>query len=162
EAVRRHGVHTLIGAGWVAALSWLDSSYAWWLLLPVIAPLALSIPLSVYSSRVSLGRLLRGAKLLCIPEESDPPDELRRMRAYVSQPEAAPGFVDAVVDPRVNATTRALSHARVKSSPGQERRRDRAVGEALTQDPHALREDRKVFLLSDGLALSQLHEQVWT
>jgi membrane glycosyltransferase len=162
EAVRRHGIHTLIGAGWVAALAWLDSSFAWWLLLPVVGPLTLSIPISVYSSRVSLGRRLRQARLLCIPEESDAPDELRRMRAHVGHTKAAPGFVQAVVDPRVNAIARGLSRSRVKYSPSQERRRDRAVGEALVAGPDALRDDRKVFVLSDAVALSQLHEQVWT
>ena len=162
EAVRRHGVHTFVGAAWVTAVYWLDSSYAWWLLLPVAGPLALSIPISVYSSRVSLGRLLRRARLLRTPEESDPPDELRRARMHAGQAEAAPGFVDAVVHPRVNAMVCALSRARMKYSPRQELRRDRAVGEALTEGPHALSDDTKVFLLTDAIALSQLHVQVWT
>ena len=125
-------------------------------------PLALSIPISVYSSRVSLGRLLRRARLLRTPEESDPPDELRRARMHADQAEAAPGFVDAVVHPRVNAMVCALSRARMKYSPRQELRRDRAVGEALTEGPHALSDDTKLFLLTDAIALSQLHLQVWT
>jgi membrane glycosyltransferase len=161
EAVRRHGVHTLVGGAWVAAVYWLDSSYAWWLLLPVVAPLTLSIPISVYSSRVSLGRGLRRARLLRIPEESDPPDELRRTRVHASQAETAPGFVDAVVHPRVNAMACALSRARLKDSPRHELRRDRAVGEALKEGPHALSDQKKVFLLTDAIALSQLHFQVW-
>jgi membrane glycosyltransferase len=162
EAVRRHGVHTLIGAAWVAAVYWLDSSYTWWLLLPVVGPLALSIPISVYSSRVSLGRLLRRARLLCIPEESDPPEELRRTQLHAARAETPLGFVDAIVDPRVNAMACALSRARVKYSSSQERRRDRVLGEALTVGPTALSDSEKVFLLADAIALSQLHLQVWT
>jgi len=154
-------VHTLVGAAWVAAVYWLDSSYAWWLLLPVVGPLTLSVPISVYSSRVSLGRLLRRARLLRIPEESDPPDELRRTRVHAAQAEAAPGFVEAVVHPRVNAMACALSRARVKYSPRHELRRDRAVGEALKEGPHALSDAKKVFLLTDAITLSQLHFQVW-
>src|SRR4029453_7304360 len=73
EAIRRHGAQTLLGGVWAATVYWFDSSYAWWLLLPVVGPLALSIPISVYSSRVSLGRALRRARLLLIPEESTPP-----------------------------------------------------------------------------------------
>jgi membrane glycosyltransferase len=162
EAVRRHGVHTIIGAAWVTAVYWLDSSYAWWLLLPVVGPLALSIPISVYSSRVSLGRRLRRAGLLCIPEESDPPEELRRAQVHADRAEPPPGFVDAIVHPRVNAMACALSRARVKYSSGQERRRDRVLGEALTSGPQVLSDPKKVFLLADAIALSQLHAQVWT
>ena len=47
--------------GWGAAVYWLAPSYIWWL-LPVVGALALSIPISVYSSRVSLGRALRRAR----------------------------------------------------------------------------------------------------
>src|SRR6185503_12156009 len=61
EAMRRHGVHTLVGVGWAVGVYWLDPSYTWWL-LPVVGALALSMPISVYSSRVSLGRALRRAR----------------------------------------------------------------------------------------------------
>jgi membrane glycosyltransferase len=162
EAVRRHGVHTLIGAAWVAAMYWLDSFYAWWLLLPVVGPLTLSIPISVYSSRVSLGRRLRRARLLCIPEESDPPDELRRVQIHADRANTALGFLDAVVHPGVNAMACALARARVKSSSSQERRRDRVLGEALIGGPRVLSDPAKIFLLTDAIALSQLHLQVWT
>ena len=47
---------------------------------------SLSIPLSVYSSRVSLGRRLRRAGLLCIPEESDPPEEFGAPRSTPTGP----------------------------------------------------------------------------
>ena len=56
----------------------------------------------------------------------------------------------------------ALSRARVKYSSGQERRRDRVLGEALTSGPKVLSDPEKVFLLADAIALSQLHAQVWT
>jgi membrane glycosyltransferase len=162
EAIRRHGLHTLVGGAWLAGVYWLESAYASWLLLPVVAPLTLSIPISVFSSRVSLGRLLRRARLLRIPEESDPPDELRRARLHASQADVAPGFVDAVVHPRVNAIACALSGPRVKGSPRAESRRSRAVTAALKEGPGELTDADKVFLLTDCLALSQLHFQVWT
>jgi membrane glycosyltransferase len=122
----------------------------------------LSIPISVYSSRVSLGRLLRRAKLLRIPEESDPPDELRLTRIHASQAETVLGFVDAVVHPRVNAIACALSGPRVKCSARIEPRRHRAVVTAVKGGPRALTDADKVFFLTDCLALSQLHFQVWT
>jgi membrane glycosyltransferase len=128
----------------------------------VVVPLTLSIPISVYSSRVFLGRLLRRARLLRIPEESNPPEELRRARVHASEAGPAPGFVDAVVDPHVNAVACAVARVRVKGSPREESRRDRVVGEAVKLGPDGLSTAMKMFLLNDALALSQLHVQVRT
>ncbi len=55
EALRRHGVHTVLGIVWAALVYWLNPSFLWWL-LPVVGALSVSIPISVLSSRVSLGR----------------------------------------------------------------------------------------------------------
>jgi membrane glycosyltransferase len=162
EGIRRHGLHTLFGGAWAAAIYWLDSSYAGWLLLPVVGPLTLSIPISVYSSRVSLGRLLRRAGLLRIPEETDPPVELRAARAHADRADAAPGFVDAVVHPRVNAVACGAACPRGGRSSRAQGRRDRAVAAAVKDGPSALSERQKLFFLTDPLALSQLHFEVWT
>ncbi len=51
EALRRHGVHTLLGIAWAAGVYWLNPSFLWWL-LPIVGALMLSIPLSVYTSRM--------------------------------------------------------------------------------------------------------------
>ena len=78
DAVRQHGVSTAVAFGWfagVAALSW---SLMWWL-LPIVAALALSVPVSVYSSRVALGRALRRWRLLMTPEETERPELLRQL-----------------------------------------------------------------------------------
>src|SRR5262249_48436461 len=83
EAIRRHGVHTVLGAGWAGAIYWLAPSYAWWF-LPLAGALTLSIPLSVYTSRVALGRRLRGRKTFLIPEEADPPRELASIREHIA------------------------------------------------------------------------------
>jgi len=161
EAIRRHWAHSVLGAAWLMAVHWLNSSYAWWLLLPVVGPLTLSIPISVYSSRVSLGRRLRGAGLLQIPEETDRPDELRLTRTYTDQAEPAPDFLDAVVHPRVNVVAGALSGARPRYSSRAKVRRDRAVAMATKDGPDTLTERQKLFFLTDPLALSQLHSEIW-
>ena len=132
----------------------LDSSYTWWLLLPVVGALALSVPLSVYSSRVSLGRLLRRAGLLTIPEETDPPGELRALRGRA---DGLPGFVDAVVNPRVNSVAAAVSCARAKLSPRAQARRHRAVAAAVKEGPLALSDAERLFFLTDSLALVGQH-----
>jgi membrane glycosyltransferase len=162
DGIRRHGAHTLLGVAWGAAVYWLDSSYAWWMLFPVVGALALSIPISVYSSRVSVGRAFRRAGLLLIPEEVDPPSELRAIRAHTSGAASAAGFVDAVVNPHVNAIASAVSCARTKDSPRAQVRRQNAVALALKEGPRALTDRQKLFLLSDALALSLLHFDVWT
>ena len=162
EGVRCHGAHTLLGGAWAAAVYWLDSSYAWWLLLPVVCALTLSIPISVYSSRVSLGRAMRRAGLLLIPEEADPPNELRAIRAFADRAGAVSGFVDAVVNPQVNAIACAVSCTHVRVSPRAQLRRQRAVALAVTAGPWALTDRHKLFFLTDALALSHLHFEVWT
>jgi len=76
EAIRRHGWHTVLGLAWTAGMVWLNPSVIWWV-LPLGGAIALSIPVSVWSSRVGPGRLARALKLFLIPEEVHPPRELR-------------------------------------------------------------------------------------
>ena len=160
EAGRRHGVHTLIGIAWTAGIYWLASAYTWWL-VPVAGALALSIPLSVYSSRVSLGRALRRARLFLIPEEVDPPQELQSVRAHADGAADAPRFVDAVADPLINAIACAASSPHATSSPRVQSRRRRAVAAAVQGGPGAMTDEQKLFFLADPVALSHLHVQVW-
>ena len=162
EAIRRHGLHTVVAGVWGGCVYWLDASYAWWLLLPVVGAIVLSIPISVYSSRVSLGRALRRTRLLVIPEETDPPEELRALREHTSRAGRLPSFVDAVVNPRVNAVACAVAGAHVRLSPRAQSRRHRAVTVAVKTGWRQLTNRQKLFLLSDPLALSELHFAVWT
>jgi membrane glycosyltransferase len=126
EAARRHGVHTLLGLVWAAGVYGLAPAYLWWL-APVVGALALSIPVSVYSSRAPLGRALRRARLFLIPEETDPPPELRALRAYRDRAGAPPRFVDAVVDPLVNAIACATSVPQARRAPHALARREQLV-----------------------------------
>jgi membrane glycosyltransferase len=160
EASRRHGLHTLLGLGWSIAVYWLAPSYIWWL-LPVTGALALSIPISVYSSRVSLGRALRRARLFVIPDESDPPRELRTVRTCAERAgKTAPGFVDAVVDPELNALACAAAPQPGRSSERLHARRSRTIATAIEGGPNALSDRQKRQVLMDPIVLSQLHLQV--
>ena len=163
EALRRHGVHTLIGIAWGAGIYWVHPPYTWWL-LPVVGALALSMPVSVYSSRVSLGRAMRRAGLLLIPEESDPPRELRVLHAHAARHDRAPDFVRAVVDPEVNALAIACagSSARARHRSGVSSRYDDLIAAAVEHGPGVLTEPQKLALLTDPLLLSRLHAQVVT
>jgi membrane glycosyltransferase len=162
EAARRHGVHTVLGAAWAVGVYWLEPWYVWWL-APVVGALILSIPISVYSSRVSLGRRLGHGRLFLIPEETEPPAELRVARAHAARAGAAPRFVDAVVDRAVNAMACAVASPRTtRAAPGVEAARARAIAAAVKGGPESLTDQQNLFFLGDPTALAQLHEQVST
>jgi membrane glycosyltransferase len=158
EAFRRHLLHTLLGAAWAGLVYWLNPAFLWWL-LPVVGALVICIPLSVYSSRVGLGVRLRRSRLFLIPEESHPPQVLRRLRRQLRSAPPAPDFVEAVVDPAVNATACGMARLRLASSPAA---RTDLVQRALASAPDAISTEDRRALLRDPVALSQLHAAVWS
>jgi membrane glycosyltransferase len=79
EAFRRQRWHLALGLAWGALLLWLTPQFFWWL-TPVLVGLVCGIPLTVWTSRVSAGRLLRRLGLLLTPEETSPPRELTRLQ----------------------------------------------------------------------------------
>ena len=82
EAVRAHGAATLSASGWIAAtLLWLDPALLVWL-LPVAIPLLLSIPLSVYSSRMTADNAARSAGLFKTPEEDHAPEIIAELETH--------------------------------------------------------------------------------
>jgi membrane glycosyltransferase len=88
EAVRAHGVATLVASASLAAIAWSNAALFVWI-LPVAIPLFLSIPLSVYSGSVSLGRASQRRHLFQIPEEESPPavlDELQTVMMDKQRP----------------------------------------------------------------------------
>lgn len=160
EALRRHGWHTLLGLVWAGGVYWLKPSYLLWL-LPVVGALILSIPISVFSSRVSLGQRLRKTRLFLIPEELNPPEELRRTHEHAAHAGAAPDFIEAIVDPATNALICATGVPRFRQFRVAESRA-RLLKKALREGPDALDAGRKMHLLNDPIALSRLHFEVWT
>jgi membrane glycosyltransferase len=158
EAIRRHGLHTVLGAVWAAAMYWLAPSYAWWF-LPLAGALTLSIPLSVYTSRVSLGRALRRAKMFVIPEEAAPPRELASVRRHIDGAANLPRFVDAVVDPMTSAIVSAAAPPHARRARAEASRRN-LIDTALTGGPDGLTDRQKRWLLADRDALAELHRRV--
>ena len=75
EAFRRQKWHLALGVLWGAAMLRLAPQFFWWL-TPVLAGLLFGIPLTVWTSRISAGRLLKRMGLLLTPEETAPPPEL--------------------------------------------------------------------------------------
>jgi membrane glycosyltransferase len=79
EAVDQHGLATLLAVSWMAAaISW-NATLAWWL-LPVSLPLIIAVPLSVYSSRLAVGRAIQSWQLFRIPEEGAAPPVVERLQ----------------------------------------------------------------------------------
>jgi membrane glycosyltransferase len=82
EAVRSHWGHTAIGLIWGTAIWRLDHPVFWWF-APVVAGMVLSVPLSVFTSRASLGGKARRLGLFVTPEETGPPTELAALQARI-------------------------------------------------------------------------------
>jgi membrane glycosyltransferase len=176
QAVRQHWGHTLIGIVWGVLVWRLDHPTFWWF-LPVLAGMLLSIPLSVLTSRTSLGARARNLGLFLTPEETFPPSELDTLRVRMAVLEKAGAIhpshgsiADAVLDPYVNAIHVSLLRekqlnpeyrdALAKLGVGRPEVRD--LGEKLLgQGPEALTTQEKILVLSDAEVVPWLHRQAW-
>ncbi|MGI4847339.1 MAG: glucans biosynthesis glucosyltransferase MdoH, partial [Janthinobacterium lividum] len=153
EATRKHGFQTLLGLAWGGGVFWLNPAFLWWL-VPIVGSLAISIPISVFSSRVSLGRLLRRCKLFLIPEELAPPIELRATVSHLAATPPAPGFVEAVTDPAINALLCTHAAARPLLPPATRRQHAELAATALRDGAHAIKPAQALLLLQDREALA--------
>src|SRR5205807_927707 len=88
----RHKWHVLFGLVWGAAILSMAPRYIWWL-MPILSGLVLSVPLTMLTSRASVGRWMRRRGLLLTPEETNTPDELLALEQRMA------GGVTAVSDP---------------------------------------------------------------
>jgi membrane glycosyltransferase len=163
EAIRRHGSQTVLGIGWAALVGWLNPLFLVWM-LPIFLALLLIIPLSVYSSRVDLGRRTYLARFFRIPEETQPPTELQATRRYTAiwrEADDLPNFAEAVKNPVVNALACAMGTARHCQVPANEAQRQRIVDEAIAKGLAALTPLQRMRLLDDPVALARLHARLW-
>jgi membrane glycosyltransferase len=161
NAVRRHGAHTLVGVLWAAVVWWLNPSYLWWL-LPVVGALILSIPLSVLTSRIGIGRKLRRRKYFLIPEESHPPPVMRATRRHWHHAPHPADVGTAVVDPVTNALVCAQAVGRTSAGQVRDLVNSALAERALRDGLDALSPAEKNQLIADPTALSALHWAVWT
>ncbi len=169
EAFRHHGLDTLVASAWGTALYWLNPDYFWWI-TPIIGALILSIPLSVWASRVSLGERARALGLFLVPEESRPPAEIRDLVTMLAEaegrmrrlPEAEhDGFVRAAVDPYVAALHRGLLRGTRAVCPSVRAARTTLVARLLASGPAVLGNRERKVVLSDPETCAALHQGVW-
>jgi membrane glycosyltransferase len=178
DAARRHWAHTAIGLVWGCAIWRLDHPTFWWF-TPVMAGMTLSIPLSVLTSRTSLGRRARQSGLFLTPEETSPPLELAALRTRmadlemdgeIGSRESDSGIADVVLDPYVNAIHVSLlrekrqnpAFAGALAELGVGRPEVRTLCEKLlAEGPSKLGRQEKLLILSDAEQLPWLHRQAW-
>jgi membrane glycosyltransferase len=169
EALRFHGGGMALALLWAGALFLLNRSFFFWN-SPIFIPLILSVPLSVLSSKSSVGQWLRKLDLFLIPEEIAPPQELESLKRHlylreVSKPglptHERAGFARAVIDPWVNSLHLSLLRRKRKISKDIAKRRQRLQDKAFSHGPRGLSAKEKKELLHDPGALLQLHQRVW-
>ncbi|MBK1718645.1 glucans biosynthesis glucosyltransferase MdoH [Thiocystis violacea] len=167
QALGAHGLHTLIAliAGLVTYTY--VPAFFWWF-TPVLAGLALSIPVSMITSRTSLGLLARRAGLFMTPEETDEPRVLRALDENLANPRpcscAGPKDLDlwsrAVLDPCVHAL-----HASLLPDERPSRRRrhylEGLIFQLQDEGPNSLNPNEKRALLSHRDGLQELHTLLW-
>jgi membrane glycosyltransferase len=78
EALNRHKWQILLGLSWGAAILLMAPRYIWWM-MPILSGLILSVPLTMLTSRSSVGRWMRRRGLLLTPEETSTPAELAEL-----------------------------------------------------------------------------------
>jgi len=77
-ALNRHKWQILLGLVWGAAILLLAPRYIWWM-MPILSGLILSVPLTMLTSRTSVGRWMRRRGLFLTPEETNTPTELAEL-----------------------------------------------------------------------------------
>ena len=177
-ALQRHWGHTLIGIIWGAFMWRLEPTLFWWF-TPVLAGMALSIPLSVLTSRKSLGARARSLGLFLTPEEIKLPEELLSLRSHLKIHELTgdnsprsphAGLAEAVLDPYVNAIHVSLLrekqlnpvYADQFSKLGVGGHRVQILGEKLlVEGPDQLTSPERLLIMADQGVMVWLHQQSW-
>ncbi len=164
EALRRHGGDTVVATSWALAVYALNPDYFWWL-TPVAAALVLSVPVSVLTSRTSLGDAARFRGLFAVPEERQAPLEVGELEARLEKVDASSHgsdcFVRAVVDPHANAIHSALLRGPRSLNARISAARDALRDRALEKGPAALDVAERRILLGDPRRMREMHRAVW-
>lgn len=163
DAVRVHLGTTLIGVTWwFVAANYAPDLLPW--LAPVVGGMALSIPLSWFTSRVDVGRRARKHGLFVTPEESHPLFVLRRLREEIdarrelSKNDPGDGLKRVLEDPIIREIHKCHlppSHA----TRMEDHARDGMVLRASIEGVDALTAQEKYELLLSAPALESLSAQ---
>ncbi|MGH7828327.1 MAG: glucans biosynthesis glucosyltransferase MdoH [Candidatus Binatia bacterium] len=166
DAVHQQGWVTVIAIAWAAGVYWVNP-LALWLFAPVFVGSILAIPLTVYSSRRSLGLASRNCKLFLIPQELHRGEGIvRHKQALLDQAEerlhmsgpTPEAFERAIFEPYTNTVHVALLGKRRPRASSQSMQLQRKL---LSDGIDSLTSAEKKRLLLNGSALAELHLKVW-
>lgn len=168
DAVRAHGVQSLIGVLATVLAGRVSPSFLYWL-LPVSGSLALAPLTSWLVSKPSIGWWLKRSRILATQEEIEPSRELEETREcerliarsdwLFESDEETVGFMNVVVDPYLNAIRATLAESMADESEiGAAVNLGRV---ALGKGPQVLSEVQRRQLLSDPEALLETHRLAW-
>ncbi len=169
DAVRLHGPGMTFGFLWGGVILLINPSFFWWL-IPIVASLVLSVPLSVWSSRSTAGEKFRRLGLFLTPEEISPRPDFGWLEGYLEEYRAyrsplaikkEQGFVRAVAEPCINALHLVLLRKERSYSPLIMAKRESLRQKALLSGPDQLSSSEKKELLSDPSSMTALHRMVW-
>jgi membrane glycosyltransferase len=163
EATLAHGGQTLtgLGAGWLS-YEYVPDFFLW--LVPVLAGLVLSIPISILSSSTKVGLLARKLGFFLTPEEYRAPRVVELLHENLAKAEQS----DAQVKGELNVAdpgTYSLHLALLPDRPIKKRQRHqlRAWVYQLVEDgPETLSAAEKRALISDPETLTRLHTLAWS
>jgi membrane glycosyltransferase len=141
EALDRHKWQILLGLIWGAAILLMAPRYIWWM-MPILSGLILSVPLTMLTSRTSVGRWMRRRGLLLTPEETNTPAELAALeeqmvggvlvassRIETSMPAPTPATTFAPVTASTAGTTTLIS-----AGPATVAANDESIGSSHAED----------------------------
>ena len=164
EAIRAHGPSALLASCWFVVMFWINPAVLPWF-LPFCTALVLSVPLSVYLSRSSVGQAARRLRLFQIPEESCLPPVVAATRSICRRRQAQefPGgaFIHAVADPWANRLHVQLLRGRTAKSARTQECNNTLREFVLRKGLDALSSSQKASLLRDAESLRMLHNDVY-
>lgn len=172
QALRFHMGGMLLAVVWGAVVFLINRAFFWWL-VPILGPLALAVPISVWVSRPrgNAGMFSQRWRWFRGPSDIDPPPEWSLMQMNRQALKAAlekavfsglSGFTRAVVDPSVNSLHCAIRqrvNSRLAVSIAE--RLEGLVHKAVTAGPKSLATAEKKQLLGHPRFMERLHHLVW-
>lgn len=164
-AFRQHWLHTLVGFAW-AGFAWRLGTDLFWWFVPFCTGLVLSAPLSVLTSRTSLGDKLRNTGLLLTREETAPPTQLARLNARMeahalSRAGSTAALLEAVRDPYLNSLHVAMVGEGSSTGPAADSPRVRTATEKLFSGTEKLSAEEAELLASRADLMAKLHRLYW-
>jgi len=159
DAARRFGPIGLVAAALVALLMTVEPRAALWL-APMGLPLILAVPVTVLTSRESLGRRALAYRLLMTPEEHSAPRVLRHAWHFARRAAPAPDWHDAVTDPWLFEVVRQAMGPRNTGWGSRGRARRLLVRGLVDQDTERLSAADRLRLLAEPQSIVALRDQI--